>query len=211
MSNAKHLSKTAEHYTPGVFAEAARGTMGGIDLDPATCGQANRIIRAPITYGPEWGTDGLQEEWGGRVFLNPPGGSLMPILNDQHDRKTGELIRKADSPELVSWKEWARREFKTKSLAVAFWVKLTRELGSRRVEEAVFLGFTLEILVTTQGIRDVWPLAKCPICIPSKRIKFLDQDLSPQKAPTHANVIAYCGASTNRFVDCFEDLGVVRL
>lgn len=69
-----------EWYTPPHIISAARKTMGGIDLDPATTVEANeRLVRAehiltaeddalsPGTlWMPEWGT------YEGRVWLNPP-------------------------------------------------------------------------------------------------------------------------------------------
>jgi hypothetical protein len=46
--------------------------MGSIDLDPATCIEANRTICADISYTKE--QDGLAQQWHGNVWLNPPYG-----------------------------------------------------------------------------------------------------------------------------------------
>jgi hypothetical protein len=70
--NARHSSASVEHYTPPDVVEAARVTLGGIDLDPASCELANRTVRAQRIYTST--DDGLAREWRGRVFLNPPGG-----------------------------------------------------------------------------------------------------------------------------------------
>jgi hypothetical protein len=59
-----------EWYTPKAIIDAAREVMGGIDLDPASCSFANRIVRAKEFYSEA--DDGLQKNWQGRIFVNPP-------------------------------------------------------------------------------------------------------------------------------------------
>ena len=63
-----------------------------------------------------------------------------------------------------------------------------------RVEQAIFLGFSIEILATTQD-SDLWP-GHLPFCVPRKRIQFLHWDTDSQTmragtAPPHANIIVY--------------------
>jgi hypothetical protein len=59
-----------ERYTPPRFIELARKAMGGIDLDPASCAMAQKIVRARKFYTIE--TDGLKQNWCGNVWLNGP-------------------------------------------------------------------------------------------------------------------------------------------
>ena len=66
-------SGSDEYYSPPDIVEAARRTMGGIDLDPASSRVANERIRATYFFSlPRY--DGLRQDWHGRVWLNHPFG-----------------------------------------------------------------------------------------------------------------------------------------
>jgi len=71
-------SKSVEHYTPSCYVEAARAVLGRIDLDPASCREANRVVKATRIHTIK--DDGLSRRWSGNVYLNPPGG------RDKHHR-----------------------------------------------------------------------------------------------------------------------------
>lgn len=167
--NIQHSSKTQSHYTPSDIVEAVRRTMGGIDLDPASCDQANKVVKAESYITKD--QNGLLQDWGvwgnmrgpSKVFLNPPG-----------EREHGTKGR----PNSQLW-----------------WPKLCAEYLAGRVEQAIYVGFSLELLQTAQGGTGPMPL-DFPFCIPAKRVNFLGEDLQPQGSPTHANVIIYlppCG------------------
>lgn len=153
----QHSSASNEHYTPREYVEAARITMGGIDLDPATTPSVNAwSVKATNIYTKE--DDGLSKAWFGKVFVNPPGGKV-----------------------------------KNKSNAALWWAKLADEYTRGRVEQAIFIGFTLEILSTSQDAV-VWA-GHMPLCVPRRRIEFC-QEREPGvfvagESPAHANVIAY--------------------
>lgn len=65
-----HNSGENEWYTPPDYIEAARRVMGNIDLDPASSTIANATVQADEFYSKD--DNGLEQEWLGRVWLNPP-------------------------------------------------------------------------------------------------------------------------------------------
>jgi hypothetical protein len=64
------VPEEVERYTPPKYIEAARKVLGQIDIDPASYKLAQKWIKAGQYFTAE--DDGLEQEWKGRVFLNPP-------------------------------------------------------------------------------------------------------------------------------------------
>jgi len=184
--NAQHSSATAEHYTPAEIVNAARLTLGAIDLDPASCALAQDVVKAAAWYGPgsPFGEDGLTEPWLGRVFLNPPGGRVPDAFKGMG----------------------------TASSAALWWATLSEAWRTGEVEAAIFVGFTLEILRSAQALDVIQPL-DFPLCVPKSRIAFdtvsppsgipgdsgtcdTDRIRVPSTSPTHANVIVFLPPTT---------------
>jgi phage N-6-adenine-methyltransferase len=65
-----HATGDNEWYTPESILDLAREVMGGIDLDPASCSIANERVKATKIHTLE--DSGLDHEWHGRVWMNPP-------------------------------------------------------------------------------------------------------------------------------------------
>lgn len=61
-------SGKTNYYTQAFIVDAARATMGGIDLDPASSAIANTVVKA-AEYYTEYG---LTRRWYGRLWLNHP-------------------------------------------------------------------------------------------------------------------------------------------
>lgn len=177
---ARHTCDSPEWYTPSPYVEAARDVMGGIDLDPASHEEANRTVKAARFFGIE--DDGLKQRWGGRVFLNPPGG-----------------------------------------LVAEFWRKLMQE----QMEQAIWIGYSLEQLQTLQCIGASMTPLDFSICITAKRIAFVENEAKKaariekliaagknpngKSSPSHSNYITYLGYRKTVFKDVFSKFGQVIL
>lgn len=170
--SARHSSETAEHYTPKHIVEAARATLGTIDLDPFSCDKANETVKARVIFrgnrqeGPFPCCDGFSTPWAGRVFVNPPGGKGS---NNESNQKRA-------------------------------WFKLAAEHDAGHVSAAIFVCFSVELLQTTQsktphGARI--PL-DFPICYPNKRIAYVKEDGAIGGSPPHSSCLIYLPPPSSR-------------
>lgn len=90
----------------------------------------------------------------------------------------------------------------------AWWYKLAEEWTTRRVNAAIFVGFSLEILQTTQvkAPATLPPPLHFPFCVPQVRVKYshpvapdgvqsslrgIEQETEVGESPPHASVIVY--------------------
>lgn len=224
VANARHSSVSNEHFTPPAIVEAARATMGDIDLDPASCALANEVVQADCIY-----TDsGLSESYArilsrgaSKVFLNPPGGLLvrstlepLPIGADGRPSRKGISVQGCVSAQAV------------------WWSKLVHEWTIGNVEQAVFVCFNLEVLRLTQEpfapFKGHTPAAALPLCFLKDRPQYWNEGTPVAKrgvsgAPTHAGAVVYLpprGVSKGRpeaphaierFRTAFDPLGFVRI
>lgn len=207
----QHSSTTNEHYTPDYIVKAARLTLDQIDLDPASTKSANRLVKAKKIYTME--QNGLIKPWKGNVFLNPPGG-----LVDKDGRRVIRSNKRAGVRPCSETGECGlavgHKHVGTMSSAVCWWKKLDWEFRSGNVENAIFVGFSIEILQTTQSLGGHLP-TNFPLCVPRERIPFdriEDNKRVKGSQPTHANVIVCMTDDEEveeRFLVAFSEVGSV--
>lgn len=217
--SARHSSASNSHYTPPEIVAAARATLGGtIDLDPASCEKANAIVGAGRYFSAE--DNGFTKAWWGRVLLNPPGGRC-----DDHGR-TVTLKGKGQGFIYADGSPCTRQAM---AAAKLWWWKLANEYRRGRVEAAIFVAFSLELLQVTQCKAPVGlPLPlDFPICFPSSRVAYLHEEgesLVIGGQPPHASCIVYLppqgdragvlpaveAEGVERFREAFAGIGAVR-
>lgn len=90
MPNPKHLHISSEWGTPSRFVEASRMLMGSIDLDPASSEEHNKIVRATHFFSKE--DNGLEQEWFGNVFINPPGGLVKQFWERLYTQRIAQAV-----------------------------------------------------------------------------------------------------------------------
>lgn len=69
-----------DYFTPPEIVSAARGAMGGIDLDAASHWLANRRHQIPDYFDAT--RSAFENPWHGRVWLNPPYGDNAPWFKE---------------------------------------------------------------------------------------------------------------------------------
>lgn len=162
-----HSAASAEWYTPPDVVHTARIALGGIDLDPASCPEAQIIVGASAHYGRQSSggfVDGLTRPWSGCVFINPPG----------TERDTSGKVLRGTGPG-------------------AWWRKLLDELDAGRTTAAIWVAYSIEQVQQTQGWGGGMLQRAAAVCFPAKRIRFWrhnGQRLVPGAQPTHASAIA---------------------
>lgn len=196
-SNVQHQSSTNEAYTPPEVVEAARLTMGGIDLDPFSCRLANKVVKATRYFH----TGALDKSWcnldgtPSRVFCNPPGGTL--------NRHTLEPSIRPDGKPGPGYS----------SLAIG-WAYLLNEYLIGNVREATFVCFSLNTLQNAQKVPGCkFAPYMFPFCVPHDRLQFWSKarPVGKRGQPSQPNAVVYIGENVEGFAKNYASIGQVRI
>lgn len=154
-------SRSWEWYTPQKYVNAVRRVMGGIDLDPASCHIANRVVQAETYWTVEESKSGLAADWAGNVFLNPPYGREGKIVDGVMDYTKGRGNQ-------ATWTRYAIEQY---------------EKGN--VEQMILL---VSAATSEVWFRPLW---EYPICFTDHRIAFYGPDMEPVKGNTKGSAFVY--------------------
>lgn len=220
--NVHHSSESNDHGSPSFIVEPARSLLGGISVDPASSATFNKVIRARKFYSLENPVtlrgSGYLQKWKGTVFLNPPGGLC--------EFETGRAVLQGTKTR-KSCKESGACGIKpphehqgVTSSSKAWWYRMAESWNSGHTTAAFFVGFSLELLQSTQieypdGSHAPHLPHRFPRCYPKNRIPFLteeDGELVPGEMPTHGNVLIYLPklwskTEQKKFFKLFEEIG----
>lgn len=214
--NAKHSSDSAEHGTPPEYIEASRKLMKVISLDPASSKLANTVVKARRIYTIK--DNGYAKRWRGNVLLNPPGGLCefetgRPVYQKTKKRESCSVTGACGLPP-------GHTHTGVTSSAKAWWWHLVCDYMDAYVRQAVFFGFTLEIMQSTQvalpgGEAIPYVPQDFAYCIPAERMRFYAMDsgkLVRGDQPTHANIVSFLPQRWDKqereaFMDLFSPFG----
>lgn len=175
-----------ELYTPYAVTLAAMKTMGGIDLDPASCAEANHVVHADTFYTKA--DDGLTQPWYGRVWLNHPFSNGWKACDDKCTRKTCEKIghRYYDIPSNHDWIS-----------------KLLNEHTFGDIEQSCNICFA--------ATSEKWcqPLLEFPHVNLYPRTNYTKPGGTKTKQVLKGSMVTYIGPHVDRFYQNFKHLGTV--
>lgn len=202
-------SGAVNYFSPPHIVEVARQVMGGIDLDPASCREANEmIVKAERYYSDDPLRSGLLNPWNGRVWMNHP------------FRKTERACKKACTKRICVKRGYCIEE---DILGNEYWInKLIWAYERGDVKQAFCLTFA--------SLSEGWfaPLLKYPIGFIYGRLNYYRYDpvegnelikgvLGEVKGVPKGSCLTYLPPKEGEFNDhiawfkhFFKDIGIVK-
>lgn len=185
-------SGNVERYTPSEIVEAARATMGSIDLDPASCPLANETVKAKRYFTKEM--DGLAWDWyADTAFMNHPYGKGEKACGKKCTKKICAERKHHISEDIPGNEDWIN--------------KLVFSYRDGRVKQACALVFA--------STSEDWiePLLNFPVCFIHGRVlhptPFTIAAGIKAKGGTKGSAVFYLGPNIDRFHLSFSKLGSV--
>lgn len=201
----RHTADNPDWITPAPIVEAARAFLGGIDLDPASDAEAQAIVQAWLYFDEE--KDGLQQDWFGNVFLNPPGGQVNAFW-----AKLVEEFRRGKVRQAI-WIGYSLEQLQTlQSLhpipsPMAFPICVTAKRIAF-VENAAMRAARVARLIARGEAAGATTAQR-------RRAEKCRAGHPPPNAPSHSNYVSYLGREggegAEAFARVFGQFGVVRL
>jgi len=215
-NNATLINQTTgntEYYTPKEIVEAARETMHGIQLDPASSVEANKIIKANrIFTAPKAKIIGELKDWRGielpLVKFEDLGG-----LSQSWDADSVWLnhpFHRGESPCVKACKKTAcqKRGYHIASSipSNADWIDY--------VFKSYLQQQARQLCVITYAVTsEKWfkPLLKHAQCFLTPRTNYYGPNGEIVRGVTKGSVVTYIGKDVNRFAACYRKFGVIKV
>ena len=105
-----------------------------IDLDPASCEEANKIVKASKYYSLE--VDGLSQSWTGNIWLNPPFSQVSKFIDKLLDSDINQAIVLVNNATETGW----FKQIATHASAIVFHTGRLRFMKPGHIESAPMQG-----------------------------------------------------------------------
>ena len=152
---------------------------------------------------------------------------LDPASSEEANREIGarEILTKAEDGLAAAWTFKPDHllavylnppggKLRNKSLAALFWQQLMRYWHDGRIRHAIFAAFSVEQLATCQLDRPGCSMLNFPLCVPRKRVQWVDPLDAGRTAPSHSSCFVYVPGAldkTRTFVDVFSRIGKCKV
>lgn len=210
MSKASHQNINAdsgddEYYTSPIIIEAARATMGSIDLDPASSYKANETVKSKYYWTNQ--TDALSfRDWkcivkinaresylygAGNVWMNHPFGKGEKACKLNCKKKICKTRGHHIDQDIPGNKEWIDR--------------LLSEYKKGNIKQACCITFA--------STSENWfmKLMQYPQCYLQPRTNYRTPDGKIKRGVTKGSCVTYLGPHVDRFYHNFKHLGTVMV
>jgi hypothetical protein len=194
-------SGEVEYFTPIEIIEAATDCIGFIDLDPASCEEANKIVGARKIFTKK--DDGLSRPWKSiTLWMNHPFGKGEMRCPIPHSRCKKQMCLPPDEDHPNRRGYHIDYDIPGNS----DWIdKLIREWGAESFDQAC--------CITYATTSEDWfrPLLAFPQCFLHGRTNYRLPNGDVMQGNTKGSVVTYLGYNQRDFAKAFSKLGTVKV